>query len=140
MKNRILHMLVLTAILGFSFAAGARGGKESAAVMASKRWLALVDAQQYNESWETAAEYFKDAIISGRWEKMLTAVRRPLGKVQSRELASKEFMTEIPGASDGEYVVIQYKTSFENKKSAFGTATPMLDKDGKWRVSGYFIK
>lgn len=27
-----------------------------------------------------------------------------------------------------------------NKKSAIETVTPMMDKDGKWRVSGYYIK
>jgi ribosomal protein S17E len=37
-------------------------------------------------------------------------------------------------------VIIQYDSSFENKKSAVETVTPMLDKDGKWRVSGYYIK
>jgi hypothetical protein len=36
--------------------------------------------------------------------------------------------------------VIQFDTSFKNKKSAIETVTAMLDKDGKWRVSGYFIK
>ena len=28
----------------------------------------------------------------------------------------------------------------ENKKSGIETVTPMLDNDGQWRVSGYFIK
>jgi hypothetical protein len=36
-------------------------------------------------------------------------------------------------------VVIQYDTSFANKKSAVETVTPLLDSDGQWRVSGYFI-
>jgi hypothetical protein len=49
-------------------------------------------------------------------------------------------MTSLAGAPDGEYVVIQYETSFENKKSSIETVTPMLDKDGKWRVSGYYVK
>jgi phosphoglycolate phosphatase len=31
-------------------------------------------------------------------------------------------------------------TAFQNKKSAIETVMPMLDSDGKWRVSGYFIK
>lgn len=49
-------------------------------------------------------------------------------------------MTQLPGAPDGEYAVIQFETSFANKKSAIETVTPMKDPDGKWRVSGYFIK
>jgi hypothetical protein len=35
---------------------------------------------------------------------------------------------------------MEYDTSFANKKSATETVTPMLDNDGQWRVSGYFIK
>ena len=50
------------------------------------------------------------------------------------------WLLSLPGAPDGEYVVIQYATTFENKKSAIETITPMLDGDGKWRVSGYYIK
>ncbi|NOX96543.1 MAG: DUF4019 domain-containing protein, partial [Nitrospirae bacterium] len=70
----------------------------------------------------------------------MQAIRKPLGKNISRELKSKRYRTSLPGAPDGKYVVIQFKSSFENKKSALETVTPMLDKDGKWRVSGYYIK
>ena len=58
----------------------------------------------------------------------------------SRELISISFAEELPGAPDGEYVVLQYKTSFENKKKAIETITPMLEKDGSWKISGYYIK
>jgi hypothetical protein len=34
----------------------------------------------------------------------------------------------------------QFETSFENKKSAVETVIPMMDGDGRWRVSSYFIK
>ena len=113
---------------------------EKAAVESAQAWLALLDDGMYSESWETAAEYLKNAIGKEEWEKQLKAVRTPLGKVTSRELKSTKYRTELPGAPDGEYVIIQYKTSFENKRSAIETITPMLDKDGKWRVSGYYIR
>ncbi|MGK7873741.1 MAG: DUF4019 domain-containing protein [Xenococcaceae cyanobacterium] len=142
MKHKTLSILVLTfiGILGLGFPGGCSKEKEPAAVEAAQAWLALVDAEKYSESWETAAEYFKNVVTVQQWEQALTAIRKPLGKVQSRELKSKQFMTELPGAPDGEYVVIQYETSFENKKSAIETITPMLDKDSKWRVAGYYIK
>ena len=60
--------------------------------------------------------------------------------MKSRELQSKQYTTSLPGAPDGQYVVVQYKTSFANRKSATETVTPMFDKDKKWRVSGYYIK
>jgi hypothetical protein len=46
----------------------------------------------------------------------------------------------MPGAPDGEYVVVQYETEFERKASAVETITPERDKSGTWRVSGYYIK
>jgi len=70
----------------------------------------------------------------------MKSFRKPLGMVISRKVMTSQYMNSLPGAPDGEYVVIQYKTSFENKNSAIETVTPMLDNDGIWRVSGYFIK
>jgi hypothetical protein len=52
---------------------------------------------------------------------------------------SSTYTETAPGAPDGEYVIILFDTSFENKKSAVETVTPMMD-GGTWRVSGYYIK
>jgi hypothetical protein len=113
---------------------------EKQAVAAAESWLALVDDNKYAESWDAAAEYLKNAVSKEDFVKSLKAARKPLGKLKSREVKSKEYRTSLPGAPDGEYVVIQFKTSFENKKSAVETVTPMLGKDKKWRVSGYYIR
>ena len=113
---------------------------EKKAAASAEAWLKLVDSGKYAESWDAASELFKAAGEKEQWRKSLTAVRKPLGKVLQRKLKAKQFMTSLPGAPDGKYVVIQYDTSFENKKTAVETVTPMLDKDGKWRVSGYYIK
>lgn len=114
--------------------------KEALAVKAADAWLALVDAEKYGESWQDAAGYFQEAVSRDQWQEALNGVRRPLGKVLSRQLKAKFFATELPGAPDGQYVVIQFDTSFENKRSSVETVTPMLDEDGHWRVSGYYIK
>lgn len=118
----------------------ADAGKEAAAASAAKTWLALIDSAKYGESWEAAASYFKGAITKEKWQQTLTAVRKPLGPMVSRELESKTYAQSLPGAPDGEYVVIQFNTTFEGKNSAIETVTPMLDADGIWRVSGYYIK
>jgi hypothetical protein len=108
--------------------------------MPHKQWLALIDAGHYVQSWEAAAGYFKNAVPEHQWEQTLKAVRYPLGKRLSREVKSARYTTSLPGAPDGEYMVIQFLTSFENKKSAIETVTPMVESDRGWRVSGYFIK
>jgi hypothetical protein len=113
---------------------------ERAALAAAQAWLQLVDDGKYTESWNEASEYFKRAVTKEQWEQAVKAAREPLGKTISRQLRSKQYATTLPGAPDGEYVVIQFDTSFTNKKTAVETITPMLDKDGTWRVSGYYIK
>lgn len=113
---------------------------EQAAVTAAEKWLALVDIGNYAESWSEAASLFKSAISVQHWQASLEAAQAPLGKSVSRQLKSKQYAEELPGAPDGEYVIIEYETSFERKKNGQETITPMKDTDGEWRVSGYYIK
>jgi hypothetical protein len=113
---------------------------EKIAVSGAEKWLGIVDSGKYGESWKEAAEYFRNAVKQDQWEQAVQAVRKPLGELVSRKMKSATFKTSLPGAPDGQYVVIEFETSFENKKSAIETVTPMMDKDGKWRVSGYYIK
>lgn len=113
---------------------------EPAAEMAATAWLALVDSGKYADSWTEASEPFKAAVSRAQWEGALEKVRAPLGKVVSRKLKGAKFMRDLPGAPTGEYVVIQYDTDFAAKSGATETITPMKEKDGAWRVSGYYIK
>jgi hypothetical protein len=142
MKSRTGLVLLLT-ILSIFFSLNpiqANEVAEKAAIAASGAGLSLVDEGNYAESWNQASGLFKNAVTKEQWQSTAKAVRIPLGKVVTRKLKSKQYTKTLPGAPDGEYVVIQYETTFENKKSAVETVTPMLDKDGKWRVSGYYIK
>lgn len=113
---------------------------EEAALKASQAWLELIDSAKYDVSWEEAALYFKNSIKKDEWTSTIKGVRDPFGKVIKRTFKSKQAVDSMPGAPDGDYVIIQYDTVFENKKSAVETVVPMLDKDEKWRVSGYFIR
>jgi hypothetical protein len=113
---------------------------EAAAVAAAEAWLALVDNGEYDTSWDEAASFFRAAVEKEKWAEMMQSFRQPFGANLSREVKSKRYRTSLPGAPDGEYVIIQFKSSFENKKSGLETVTPMLDQDGTWRVSGYYIK
>lgn len=138
-KRLCSKLCLLLALLGATHAF-AGDAFEKSAVAAAEAWLKLVHNGKYADSWETSAELFKTQIEKDQWSKTVTAVRRLLGKVLQGKLKSKQFMASLPGAPDGKYVVIQFDTSFENKKAAIETTTPMLDKDGKWRVWGYYIR
>ena len=113
---------------------------EKAALIATEKWLALIDAGNYGKGWDEASELTKKSITKEVWTQSLQPVRQAMGDLISRNVKSAQYATSLPGAPDGEYVVIQFESSFQNKKAAVETVTPMINNDGVWRVSGYYIK
>ena len=140
MKKLYLPALFCLVMLGLMGARSLAGESKQEALKAAEQWLALIDMKEYGLSWENAAELFKKAVTKAQWEKSIKAVRPAMGELISRNVKSATYANSLPGAPDGEYVVIQFSTKFTNKKSAIETVTPMKDLDGKWRVSGYYIK
>lgn len=140
MIRKILCFVVIGIFLGVTAVVADSSGREKAAIASAEKWLKLVDQGKYIESWKESADYFKLAVSQEQWAQAMKSGREPLGKLISRKVANALYTTSLPGAPDGQYVVIQFNTSFENKKSGIETVTPMVDKDGRWRVSGYYIK
>jgi uncharacterized protein DUF4019 len=136
--RHLTWVCVLVLCLSGSSLAG--GKPEDAAQAAAEKWLKLVDAGDYAKSWDEAATQFRGAVTKEQWNQSAAGVRSPLGKVVSRKVASREVKTSLPGAPDGQYVVIKFETVFEKKAQAVETVTPMLDADGTWHVSGYFVR
>ncbi|WP_028585825.1 DUF4019 domain-containing protein [Desulfogranum mediterraneum] len=114
--------------------------QEEQARTAAAAWLSLVDAGKYGLSWDQASDYFQKNVSKEHWQKTAQGVRIPLGTLLSRRLLASQYTTSLPGAPDGEYVVIQYAASFSQKEAAVETVTPSRQQDGTWRVSGYYIR
>jgi hypothetical protein len=113
---------------------------EKDAVEAAEAWLSILDSGQYAKSRDEAATYLRNTVTKEQWEASLQPIRKRLGKFVSRKVLSKEYKSSIPNAPPGKYVIIQFQTRFQNTTAAVETVTPMLEKDGKWRVSGYYVK
>ena len=139
MTGRVVLAIVVAAAVSGCGNSG-NPAAEKAAVAAAEAWLALVDQGKYAESWDETAAFFKGAVAREKWQQQMESFRKPFGAKVSREVKAAKYRTELPGAPDGEYVVVQFAASFEHKRSAVETVTPMLQKDGKWRISGYYIK
>ena len=135
-----LRFLFLALVLAGSGVHAADTEAVNQARKSASAWLALVDAAQYGQSWDEAATLFKSAVTKQEWMKAIQSTRAPLGALKSRTFKTATFTRSLPGAPDGEYVVIQFDTRFENKAAAVETVTPMRQKDGAWKVSGYYIR
>jgi hypothetical protein len=121
-------------------AAQDHGAVVDAAERSAKSWLELTDSERYGESWDEAARLFQSNVRREKWQTAMESVRAPLGALQSRKLQTASYTTELPNAPNGEYVVLQYRTSFRNLNSALETVTAMKEVDGTWKVSGYYIR
>ena len=142
MKTRSILVLALLALALpiLALTSKAQQKPEDLDQKSTEAWLALTDSGKYPESWDEAAQSFENAVSRDQWVNQIKPVRSPPGKVVSRKLKSATYTKALPGAPRGEYVILQYETNFENRPSSLETLAPMLDKDGKWRVSGYYIK
>jgi hypothetical protein len=115
------------------------GAHEHAGSSAAKEWLEIVDTGNYAESWQKSDAFFKSQLPQAKWDNALKGVRTPLGKVKSRlEIGAKKY-SSLPGVPEGEYLVIQFQTAFQNKKSSTETLT-FSKNSGQWLPIGYFIK
>ncbi len=110
------------------------------AVVAAESWLALLDEDDFEGSWQAAAEVFRGAVSAHVWEEEARNAYGRVGRPQSRVLDTADYKTELPGAPDGEYFIITFKTVFERKAAGVETVVPMKDSDGEWHVSGYWIR
>lgn len=138
--KHLATLFVITAMLAAPVAHSQQADAVAQAQQAAQRWLALADANDGAASWEQASSSFRAVLSRADWSEALRRARQPFGAVTSRDLASSAFRTSLPGAPDGEYVVIEYHTRFEHKAQAVETVVPMRERDGSWKVSGYFVK
>ena len=121
-------------------AAIANVSAEKAAVECATKWLVLLDEGNLAASWEEAAQHLKSSVSKEKWVKMLRS-RGALGPLMSRKILSSDYAkATVPGALEGEFVVIQYQSAFEHKSAALEMITPMRETDGSWRVSGYSVR
>ena len=137
MRRLWVVLLVLTVFAGHALSAQ---DKEKAATASASAWLALIDSHQYGESWFQASSDFRGAASKEQWIHALDTVRTPLGKLISRQLKSATYTTKLPNVRPGEYVVLQYETSYEKAPGMNETLVMMREKNGSWKADGYFIK
>jgi Protein of unknown function (DUF4019) len=142
---KLVEVVLCGLLLGGTLPCQAQGAAPTDSVIAQARvaaegWLALIDAGQYEASWDSAAAIFRGAVTRPEWQSSLLKARAPFGAVQNRTLVAAAYRTNLPGVPPGEYVVLQYAAELVANRKIVETITPMRESDGRWRVSGYYIR
>lgn len=138
---RLSRFLVVAGVALLSISHAAAQSPQASLVQETARaWLATTDRGDAEASWKSAGKQFQNAITVERWAESLKLVRPPLGAVAERAVLSTEFRKSFPGAPDGDYAIVVFRTGFAKKTDARETLTLEHEPDGGWRVIGYFIR
>jgi hypothetical protein len=116
--------------------AAVAGPAEDEAAGIGEKWLALLDGQKYEESWDQASAQFRDQVNKDQWVAVLKRAREPMGAKVSRATARVDLVKTLRGAPDGDYAIIHYTTSFQNKNDVTERLT-LVKEDGKWLAAAY---
>jgi len=151
----VMSLIIAAAVLSFALQEGARTSAQStaqtpaqitsaapaasASAGSAREWLALVDGQNWEDSWSAAGELFRTHVTPADWASNIQPIRPGMGAVSSRVLKDVTKATKLPGLPDGQYEILQFATSFARKPDAIETVTLVREPSG-WKVDGYFIK
>ena len=106
------------------------------ALVASKAWVAQIDAGQYDESYAFGCDAMHDKVPQDRWALVLKALRVPWGPAVSRKQISHIYKPNGWEGTEGEFMIITYDTSFKLMSPAREVVV-LRWEDGKWRGAGY---
>jgi len=125
-----LLTLVTMAEVGSPPAAAPAAIDNPAAVDAAQRFLTLIDASRWPESYAATGAAFRKVNTVKLWADTSAQVRAPLGAMVTRTLISAE---NVPAPPHGVQVV-KFRTKFASKEVV---ETVTLDQErGAWRVVG----
>ena len=121
-------------------AADPHTAEEQAAERQALGFLGYLDHGRFADSYAYTGMLIRAQLDQAAFAKQMEEkVRAGVGALLSRELINATYATTLPGAPEGQYVVLNYGSSFANRQQAEETVTLAFAK-GYWRVSGYYIK
>ena len=139
-RHRAARLLVVFACLAGAVAL-AQDPRSILAQKAARDWLAHTDKIDAPVSYDAAGSKFKEAITVDRWDEALQKARAPLGALEQRTVFETTFDKALPGGGpQGEFALVMFRTVFAKKTDSIETVTLEHERDGAWRVIGYYIR
>jgi hypothetical protein len=113
--------------------------EERAAQRQALGFLGYLDKGRFADSYAYTGMLIRAQVDRASFSSQVEKARAGTGALLTRELMDATYATSVPGAPEGQYVVLHYHSSFADKQEAVETLTLAFAK-GYWRVSGYYIK
>lgn len=106
----------------------------------ARDWLVQTDNGKYIESWNKASALLQAQQPEPAWVKKTQSFRAPFGTMTARYIAAAGYIKAPSGFPSGDYIIVQFYTTFANNKLASETITLAKEKGETWQVIEYEIK
>ena len=111
--------------------------RPTASELQARRFVGMIDAGLFDESYEEAGQALRDQYSPGKWKFGLT-LRMTKGKVQSRDLARLMATDEYIGLGQGQFEVVEFNSLFEYNNRQIERVVLKRGAEG-WEVVDYEI-
>lgn len=149
MKSFAVVILLLLALTGcnVSFSSGSQAGlptptagtasQQAEAAEAARQYLAMIDNQEYEKTWDRAGSALKATTNKLMWTNVLKASSKAFGSSAQRDIDGFGFTHKIEAAvPEGDYVTVLFVSKPGNK--AHTEKLVMQKEQGSWKIIGYF--
>jgi len=105
--------------------------------MAAEAYLALVDADKFDQLFDIGSNLAKQQATREQILQTYQTIRNTLGKFENRTLKRVRLIDEFIGLPAGRYAAVQFVSDFEKHKGLWETVLLNVDDDGQWRANTY---
>ena len=139
MPSSVLRLILLLTVCLLAAPVALRADDDSElaeAASVGQAWLAEIDGGHYEQSYNDGSSALHQKLTMDVWVKILNAERPPMGRVVSRQEISRVRHADGMEGAQGDFIVIGYRTSFENRADELEYVVLKHDFGG-WRGTGY---
>jgi hypothetical protein len=115
------------------------GTEEQAAQRQALGYLGYLDQGRFADSYAYTGLLMRNQLDPQTYAAKIENMRSGVGALQGRQLIDANLVNSVPGAPEGQYIVVHYHANYLNLNDAVDTITLAFQK-GYWRVIGYYIK
>jgi hypothetical protein len=112
---------------------------EVAAERQALGFVGYLDQGRFADSYAYTGMLIRAQLDRDAFSTQIQKTRAGTGALQSRELMDASYSTSVPGAPEGQYVILHYHAGFANRPDTVETVT-LAFANGYWRIAGYYIK
>jgi len=109
-------------------------------VQAAERIVDRLDDGSYQQLWQEAAPLFQVLNPAEKWIARQQLIRTAYGPRLSRQFYRLDQRNNFALSPDGHYCIVQFESSFQNKKYTIETIVLAETPAGVWLVRDYVIR